>query len=376
MKAFLRSGLPTGLLAASLVFVGSNAEGETKMTISKSVFGKTSDGKEVLLFTCRNASGMVVRLTTYGAAVISVETPDRNGKLANINLGFEKLSDYEKHGAYFGCTVGRYANRIAKGKFSLDGHQYVLATNNGANHLHGGVKGFNRVVWQGDPIQTDSSAGVKFSYRSADGEEGFPGNLDVTATYVISANNELRIDYQATTDKTTVLNLTNHCYWNLSGAGSGTIKNHQLTLSADKYLPVDVNLIPTGKLASVKGTPLDFTKATEIGARLDEVKADPEGYDHCFVLRSQDGQLAFAALVKDPASGRVMEVQTTEPGIQFYTGNFLNGDPVNGGHKQHTAFCLETQHYPDSPNQTSFPPVVLKPGQVFKSTTVHKFVAE
>lgn len=346
------------------------------MTIVKSQFGKTAEGQEVHLFTLRNKHGVVVTLTNYGATVVRVETPDRQGQLANVNLGFDSVAGYEQHGAYFGCTVGRYANRIAQGKFTLDGQEYVLATNNGPHHLHGGKVGFNRVVWQAEEVRSPNAVGVKFSRRSPDGEEGYPGNLDVTATYSLTDQNELRIDYSATTDKPTVLNLTNHCYWNLGGAGSGTIKDHMLTLTADEYLPVDEGLIPTGKAAAVKGTPLDFTTATAIGARIDAIQADPVGYDHCFVLRSQSGELALAAVVHDPASGRRMEILTTEPGIQLYTGNFLNGDPVNGGHAQHSAFCLETQHFPDSPNQPNFPNVALRPGQTFRSTTVHRFSVE
>lgn len=350
--------------------------GSEAMTLEKTSFGKTEDGTEVFLFSCKNSQGVVVKLTNLGATVVAVEIPDRNGQIANVNLGFNDAASYEKHSAYFGCTVGRYGNRIAKGRFVLDEKEYTLATNNGGNHLHGGEKGFNRKIWKADEVKTPNAVGVKFSYRSPDGEEGYPGNLDVTATYTLTNDNELRIEYSAVTDKPTVLNLTNHCYWNLGGAGSGDIKSHELQLESDKYLAVDDGLIPTGEETPVEGTPLDFRKPHAIGERINEIKADPVGYDHCFVLRDSSNKLKLAARVKDPKSGRVMEVRTTEPGIQFYSGNFLNGDAANGGHAQHTAFCLETQHFPDSPNQPKFPSTVLKPGEKFQSTTVHKFLVD
>jgi aldose 1-epimerase len=342
-------------------------------------FGKTKDGQEVTVFTLANGRGMLVRLIDYGATVISVETNDKSGKAANITLGFPSLAGYLERHPYFGSTVGRYANRIANGKFKLDGKEYTLATNNAPNHLHGGVKGFDAVLWKAEPASAADSCGVKFSYTSPDGEEGFPGTLKVTATYTLTLNNELRIDYEATTDKPTVLNLTNHCYWNLAGAGSGTILKHDLMLSADEYLPIDETSIPTGKPATVKGTPFDFTSLHAIGERIDAVKKDPHktrGYDHCFVVRGEPGKLRPAAKVKDPASGRVMEISTTEPGVQLYCGNFLGGGAGEGGFKQHEAFCLETQHYPDAPNQPQFPSTVLRPGETFRSTTVHKFSVE
>jgi aldose 1-epimerase len=341
-------------------------------------FGKTKDGKEVTVYTLENGRGTRVRLIDYGATLISVETPDRNGKSANITLGFPMLDGYLNRHPYFGSTVGRYGNRIAGGKFTLDGKTYTLATNNGPNHLHGGLKGFDAVMWKGEQI-VGGDPSVRFRYTSADGEEGYPGKLDVTVTYTLTVNNELRIDYAATTDKATVVNLTNHAYWNLGGAGSGQILDHELTLAADKYLPIDDTSIPTGKLADVKGTPFDFTVPHRIGERIDEVKKDPhktKGYDHCFVLRGQQGKLELAAKAKDPKTGRVMEIYTTEPGVQLYCGNFLGGGAGEGGFKQHDAFCLETQHYPDSPNQPAFPSTTLKPGETYKSTTVHKFSVE
>lgn len=349
------------------------------LNVESKPFGKTKDGREVTVFTLTNSRGIKVRMIDYGATVISVETPDKAGKTANITLGFPTLAGYLERHPYFGSTVGRYGNRIAGGKFKLDGKEYSLATNNGPNHLHGGIKGFDAVMWKGAPVKTPDSVGVKFTYTSIDGEEGYPGKLDVMATYTLTANNELRIDYEAKTDKPTVVNLTNHAYWNLAGAGSGTILKHELTLAADKYLPIDDTSIPTGKLADVKGTPFDFTTPHAIGERIDEVKKDPhktKGYDHCFVLRGQQGKLELAAKAKDPASGRVMEIFTTEPGVQLYCGNFLGGGAGEGGYKQHEAFCLETQHYPDSPNQPSFPSTVLKPGETYRSTTVHKFSVE
>lgn len=346
------------------------------MKVEQSGFGKTEAGEAVTLFTCTNEHGLVLKLIDYGAIVVAVETPDRNGRLANINVGFTSLDGYLQRHPYFGATVGRFCNRVAKGKFSLNGKSYTLAVNNGANHLHGGLKGFDKQMWKGSPVKSASEVGVKFTRRSPDGEEGYPGNLDVTVTYTLTNKNELKVEFSATCDQDTVLNLTNHNYWNLAGAGSGTILNHELTLMSDKYLPVDDGLIPTGKLADVKGTPLDFTAAHKIGERIQQIKADPVGYDHCFALRSQDGSLALAAKVKDPSSGRVMEILTTQPGIQFYSGNFLDGTPANGGNKQYEGFCLETQHYPDSPNQPNFPSAVLKPGQKFHQTTVHRFSVE
>ena len=352
---------------------------KSAMNITKSAFGKTKDGTEVSLFTCTNANGLVMKVMTYGATVVSMETPDKAGKLANIQLGFPTLEGYLQRHPYFGSTVGRYGNRIAKGKFSIDGKEYSLATNNGPNHLHGGKVGFDAVVWNAEEVKTGDSVGVKFTYKSKDGEEGYPGNLSVTVVYSLTTNNEMKIDYSATTDKATVVNLTNHCYWNLGGAGSGDILKTQLTLMADKYLPIVAGAIPTGELASVKGTAMDFTSPHAIGERIAELKKEPhqtKGYDHCYVLRGQDGKLALAARAKDPTSGRVMEIFTTEPAIQLYCGNFLDGTPGGNGYKQHEAFCLETQHFPDSPNQPKFPSTLLKPGGTYKSTTVHKFSVE
>jgi aldose 1-epimerase len=355
-------------------FEVDNRQGEVSMETKS--FGKTAEGEEVKLFTCTNAGGSVLKLTDYGASVVSVEVPDRDGKLANVNLGFERLDGYLGGHPFFGATVGRFCNRIAGGRFTLDGKEYQLAKNNGPHHLHGGDKGFNRYVWKSEAIADDDAVGVRFTHTSPDGDENYPGTLRMTATYTLTNENELRIELTATTDKPTVVNLTNHNYWNLAGAGSGNILDHVLTLEADKYLPVDDTLIPTGELAAVKGTPFDFTKPTAIGSRFDQLQGDPTGYDHCYVLRGQDGKLALAARVQSPKSGRVMEIYTTQPGVQLYTGNFLDGSAANGGNQQHEGFCLETQHYPDSPNKPEFPTTVLRPGETFRAVTVHRFFAE
>lgn len=352
------------------------SKGGEKMSISKTEYGKLANGQTAHLFTCVNKNGYRMQLTDFGAIVVTFETPDRDGKLANINLGFPKLEGYFQRHPYFGATVGRFCNRIAKGQFELDGKTYKLATNNGPNHLHGGVEGFDRFLWNATEISTDKEVGVRFHRVSKDGEEGYPGNLSVTVTYTLNNDNELKIEFQASTDKATPVNLTNHNYWNLSGAGSGDILQHELTLAADHYLAVDGTLIPTGELTPVAGTPLDFNKPTAIGARITQVGGDPTGYDHCFVVRGKPGELRLAAQVTDPASGRRMEVLTTQPGIQFYTGNFLDGGPGGNGNGKHGAFCLETQHYPDSPNKPQFPSTILKPGQEFHQVTVHRFSAK
>lgn len=343
-----------------------------KMDAQKSPFGKTPDEISVDLYTCTNANGLVLKMTNYGAIVVSLDAPDRDGNLANVNLGFPSLDGYLVRHPYFGSTVGRYCNRIAKGKFTVDGEQYTLATNNGENHLHGGDVGFDKAIWDAEPVESESAVGVRFTYLSRDGEEGYPGNANVTAVYTLNNDNELTVEFMAQTDKACPVNLTNHCYWNLAGAGSGTILDHELMIAGDKYLPVNDSLIPTGDLADVAGTPLDFIKPARIGTRLDQVN----GYDHCFVLRGDAGEMKPAARVKDPETGRVLEIRTTQPGIQFYAGNFLDGTDASGGYKQHEGFCLETQHFPDSPNQPSFPSTILKPGDTYKHTTVHRFFTE
>ena len=349
------------------------------MSLVQTPFGKTPAGETVTLTTCTNAHGLVLKLIDYGATVVAVETPDRNGKLANVNVGLSTCEDYLKHQAHFGVTVGRYANRIAKGRFTLDGKTYQLATNNGPNHLHGGPTGFAKRMWKGEPVESGDAVGVKFTYQSKDGEENYPGNLDATVIYTLTNDDELKIDYTAKTDAPTIVNLTNHCYWNLAGAGSGDVLGQEMQIFADQFLPVDATAIPQGAPAAVAGTVMDFTKSHAIGQHIAETNngsGAPKGYDHCYVLRSQDGSLAVAARAKDPKSGRVMQILTTEPGIQFYTGNFLNGDPINGGYRQHAAFCLEAQHYPDSPNRPEYPSTVLRPGQTYRQVTVHKFSVE
>jgi aldose 1-epimerase len=342
------------------------------MSISKTFFGRTPDGNEVSLFTCANANNLVLKLINYGATVMSLKVPDREGRKANVTLGFNSLEGYLQRHPYFGATVGRYCNRIAKGKFTLDGTEYPLATNDGPNHLHGGIVGFDKKVWNAEEVKTANSVGVKFSYQSKDGEEGYPGTLNVTAVYALTNNDELLIEFTAATDKATPVNLTNHSYWNLGGTGAGPILDHEYMITADQVLVVDDTLIPTGVVAEVSGGPFDFTRPRAIKAGIPKMK----GYDHCFVLREQDGKLSLAARVKEPKSGRVMEIYTTQPSIQFYTGNFLDGSASNGGFKRHEAFCLETQHYPDSPNQPKFPSTILRQGDIYSQATVHRFLVE
>ncbi|HUW19301.1 MAG TPA: aldose epimerase family protein [Sedimentisphaerales bacterium] len=357
----------------------SEPKGQTKMDIKKEIFGKMPDGREVELYTLTNANGLKARIMTYGGIVVSLEVPDRNGKLGDIVLGFDTLEDYLKGHPYFGSIVGRYGNRIGKGRFTLDGVEYKLATNNGENHLHGGIKGFDKVVWDAEPVRQNDAVGVKLTYLSKDGEEGYPGNLSCTVIYTLTNNDELKIDYAATTDKATPVNLTHHSYFNLAGQGTGDILGHELMLNAERFTPVDKGLIPTGELRSVKGTPMDFTEPMAIGARInqdDEQLKFGLGYDHNFVLNSGGGALALAAKVYEPTTGRVMEIYTTEPGIQFYSGNFLDGTNIGKGgkvYKYRYGFCLETQHFPDSPNKPNFPPVILKPGQKYTHVTIHKF---
>jgi aldose 1-epimerase len=316
---------------------------------------------------------------TYGAIVTELHAPDRGGNKADIVLGFNNLDQYLADNPFFGAIAGRYANRIAKGKFTLDGKEYTLATNNGPNHLHGGNVGFDKRVWDGKPMETPDGPAVQLHYVSKDGEEGYPGDLDTTVTYTLTNDNALRIDYKATTDKPTVLNLTNHSYWNLAGEGSGTILDEVLYLNSDRYTPVDATLIPTGEIKSVKGTPFDFTTPTRIGARIQQTGGDPIGYDHNFIINGEPGTLRLGGRLEDPKSGRVMEFWTTQPAVQFYTGNFLDGKlkGISGKpYNQHDALCLETQHYPDSPNHPSFPSTTLRPGQTFTSTTLYKFSAK
>jgi len=342
-------------------------------------FARTPDDQEVDLITLRNQAGVEIRVMTYGATILSLKTPDRNGQADDIVLGFDTFPPYVDKSPYFGCIVGRYGNRIAKGKFTLDGHTYTLATNNGPNHLHGGAKGFDKKIWKAEPFQDRTGVGVKFSYTSVDGEEGYPGTLKVDVTYTLTDGSQLIIDYHATTDKATVVNLTQHTYWNLAGVKANDILGHELMLNADRYTPVDDTLIPTGELAPVAGTPFDFRTPTAIGARIgqdNEQLKRGKGYDHNFVINRPGEGLALAARVQEPATGRTLEISTTEPGIQFYSGNFLDGTLTGKGgrvYQQRSGFCLETQHFPDSPNQPAFPSTVLRPGQEYKTQTVFTF---
>jgi aldose 1-epimerase len=354
----------------------SEPEPGYEMILEQAPFGKLADGREVTLYKCVNQYGLTLKAIDYGAIIVSLEAYDREGEPANICLGFRDLQGYLQRHPYFGATVGRYANRIAAGKFKLDGKEYTLATNDGANHLHGGKNGLDRVLWTAETFKTVDMVGITFTYDSPDGEEGYPGKLQVVATYYLNNDNELITTLTATTDKPTPVNLTNHCYWNLSGAGKGTILDHELMINADKYLPVDKGLIPTGELRDVAGTPFDFREPHKIGARIRELDNEPQGYDHCYVLRTEEGALHLAARVFDPKSGRVMEVHTNQPGIQFYSGNFLDGKPANGNYPEYSGFCLETQHFPDSPNQPGFPNTILRPGETYHHVTVHKFRVE
>jgi len=361
-------------LAGVNAAIVTTVKGREKMDIQKEVFGTTKDGQEADLYTLRNANGLTMKITNYGGIVTELHVPDRDGNFDDIVLGYKSLDKYIANSPYFGAIVGRYANRIADGRFTLGGKEYTLAKNEkGINHLHGGTRGFDKVLWKAEPMETDEGPALKLSYTSADGEEGYPGQLNCTVIYTLTNNNELKINYEATTDKPTVVNITHHGYFNLAGQSSGDILSHKLMLNADFYTPVDKNLIPTGEIRSVSGTPLDFRKPTTIGARIDQVKG---GYDHNFVLNKPErGVLTLAAEVYEKGSGRMMQVFTTEPGIQFYSGNFLDGSNKGKGtvYNKHGAFALETQHFPDSPNKTHFPSVVLKPGEKYEHTAVFKF---
>ncbi len=346
-----------------------------KCKVEKSFFGMTPEGDSAMLYTLKNEKDITVTITNYGGIITGIHTPDKNGKIRNITLGFDNLDQYLEGHPYFGAIVGRYGNRIANAQFSLDGESYQLAVNNGNNALHGGLKGFDKKLWSPEVIGCAERSVLKLTYTSPDGEEGYPGNLMVTVTYELLMD-QLIITYEAETDKATVLNLTNHTYFNL--AGEGTILDHILYINASKYTPVTDELIPTGELAYVEGTPFDFRKPFVIGERFDEVGGDPVGYDHNYVIDGSEGEKRLAAKVLDPKTGRFVEVLTTEPGVQFYTGNFLDGTLVSGSrtYEQHSGMCLETQHFPDSPNQPDFPTTVLRPGDKFVSQTIFKFGVE
>ncbi len=362
-----------------LVICGFGGQG--KVGVKKEDFGKTASGQAVELYTLTNANGVEVKITTFGGIVTSLKVPDRQGKLDDVVLGFDTLDGYLKGHPYFGCIAGRYANRIAKGRFKLDGKEYQLTVNNGDHHLHGGVSGFDKAVWNGREVKMKNGAALELTYLSKDGEQGYPGNLSTKVIYTLTDTNELKIDYFATTDKATVVNLTNHAYFNLAGQGNGDILKHQLQINANRFTPTDETAIPTGVLQSVKGTPFDFTKLEAIGARInqnDEQIKFGKGYDHNFVLQGKADILRQAAKVYEPTTGRQLEIWTTEPGIQFYTGNYLDGTlkgKAGKVYQQRYGFCLETQHFPDSPNRPSFPSTVLKPHQTYRTTTVLKFSA-
>jgi aldose 1-epimerase len=372
--------LLTILAGITLASCNQTQKEENKMTstISKEVFGELPDGKIAHLYTLTNSNGMVVKITNYGGIVTELTAADKEGKWEDVVLGFDSLSAYLKGHPFFGALVGRYGNRIAKGKFKLEGKEYSLPINNGPNALHGGIKGFDKKLWNASEIQKDSIVGLELTYESPDMEEGFPGKLNVKVTYTLSNDNALLIDYEATTDKTTIVNLTNHSYFNLTGM-TRDIMNHEVSILADNIVPVDATLIPTGKLMPVEGTPFDLRKPKTVGDGID--KTDNEqikyggGYDHCWVINRVGKGLVPFATVRDPESGRFMEVATTEPGVQFYTGNFLDGklSGKNATYGKRYGLCLETQHYPDSPNKPQFPSTVLKPGDTYKTSTMYKF---
>jgi aldose 1-epimerase len=356
----------------------SGGAAAAKRGVTREAFGKTANGTPVEIYTLTNANGIELRAMTYGAIITGLKVPDRSGHIADIVLGFDTIDGYLKDSSYFGALIGRYGNRIAKGEFTLSGTTFTLATNNGPNHLHGGVKGFDKVLWNALQAAGPEGVSVTFTRASPDGEEGYPGTLQVIVRYMLTDRNELAIEYRATTDKATPVNLTQHSYFNLA-AGSGDILGHELMLNASRYTPVDETLIPTGELAPVEGTPFDFQNATAIGARIEADHAqlrNGKGYDHNWVLNRTGPGLQRAALVVDPKSGRTLDIATTEPGIQFYSGNFLDGTITGKGgqvYKRRAGFCLETQHYPDSPNHPDFPSTILQPGQIYASKTVFTF---
>jgi aldose 1-epimerase len=369
------------LCAGALMFAGC-AKPAPKAGVTREDFGNIG-GTTVDLYTLTNASGAQVKITNYGGIITDIQVPDKQGKLDDVCLGFDKLEDYQKSSPYFGALIGRYGNRIGHAQFKLGGKTYTLAKNNGANSLHGGLKGFDKVLWKAEPSETPEGAALKLTYASPDGEEGYPGNLQVTTVYTWNAKNELKLDFMATTDKLTVVNLTTHPYFNLAGQGHGDVLGQFMQIKASKFTPIDDGLIPTGELKDVKGTPFDFTTPQPIGSRIDAAGdtqlAYGKGYDHNFVLDKPAGVLGLAARVKDPASGRVLEVETSQPGVQFYSGNFLDGTlNGKGGAKypRRSAFCLEPQHFPDSPNKPKFPSTELKPGETYHQTIVYRFLTE
>jgi aldose 1-epimerase len=370
-------------IAIVVLIGGCKTNQQESSLMKKELFGKISNGKDVFLYTLKNKRGMEAKITNYGGIVVSLLVPDKSGKFDDVVLGYDSLAHYvDSNGPYFGALIGRYGNRIGKGKFKLNGKEYQLATNNGANHLHGGLRGFDKVVWEVDDVTSADGRTLALKYMSKDGEEGYPGNLSVRVLYSLTDDNELRIDYSAATDQPTVLNLTHHSYFNLAGAGNGDILAHELTINANKFTPIDDGLIPTGELRDVKGTPMDFSTPTVMGAHVNDKDAQlvyGKGYDHNWVLNTSAVSATdsmMAAKVCEKTSGRVMEVWTNEPGLQFYCGNFLDGTNIGKGGKKYDyryGFCLESQHFPDSPNKPEFPSTVLNPGMEFKSTTAYRF---
>jgi len=363
----------------SLIFFLSCAEGTSSSPIQKEEFGKTAGGETVNLYTIKNANGLEIKVSELGATLVSLKVPDREGNIEDIILGFDNLEGYINDNSFQGVIAGRYANRIAKGKFTLNGEEYTLATNDGENHLHGGIEGFGKKVWKGEEIKTEEGTGLKLTYLSKDGEEGYPGNLENTVKYILNDNNELKIVLKSKTDKATPVNLTNHSYFNLKGEGKGTILDHKLKLNAKEYTPVDDGLIPTGEIKSVEGTPLDFTELQTIGSRIEEVdKKFSGGYDHNFIITKSDEPLSMVCKVVEPESGRVMEIYATMPGAQFYSGNFLDGFKGKNGkaYQQHYAFCIEPQYYPDSPNKPNFPSCIINAGEERKEIILYKFSVE
>jgi aldose 1-epimerase len=341
------------------------------MNIKKEFYGKTKNGESVDLYEISSSKGISVSIITYGGIITSIKMPDKNGHIGEINLGFDSLDRYENDSRYFGAILGRFSNRIANGKFNLDGKKYSLALNdNKVSHLHGGVIGYDKIVWSVKEIKNKESVGIKLNYKSKDGEEGYPGNVDIEVDYILTENSELTIDYFATTDKSTPINLTNHAYWNL--AGKGDVKNHELELNADFYLPSNDHSIPTGEILMVKNTPMDFTKPKIIGSEIEKLKGS--GYDHCYIVNKINDGLNFTARVYEPTSGRCLEIYTTKPAVQFYSGNYLNDlkGRENELYNKNYGFCLETEYYPDAVNHTHFPTCILKPGEEYKYKTVHK----
>ncbi|HKJ66716.1 MAG TPA: aldose epimerase family protein [bacterium] len=378
MSKVFRLLMIPGILMLGLWSCGRQADSAGSISVNQ--FGQMPDGRQVDIYTLTNTNGVTAEITTLGGSIVSLRVPDTDENLDDIVLGYDNVEAY--YTSNFGAIIGRYANRIADGQFELNGQVYTLAQNNGENHLHGGIKGFDDVLWNAEPVESQEGPALQLSYLSEDGEEGYPGNLDVTVVYTLTNGNAVRIEYSATTDAPSVVNLTNHSYFNLAGEGNGDVLEHRLMINADRILEVHPDLIPTGDSISVAGTPMDFTSPMEIGARINADYPPLEygnGYDHCWVINRESGELALAARVTEPSTGRVMEVYTTEPGVQFYTGNHLDGSTVGKRgvpYEQHFGFALECQHYPDSPHHPNFPSTTLNPGEEYTQTTIYKFTTQ